>query len=306
YLEDHWATNLQRYTPFETKISVGKHTAQASTLGAGVGKHTSQSSTLGAGVSRLAVDGSRSGVYSDTWDNSVTLTNTDAQAWWQVDLGGPNLINNVTVFGRTDNFAERLENFYVLFSSEPFLSDRLQDLLEDPLVHKVHLMYLDGSAGMKVELTAQYVRVQLAGTNYLSLAEVEIYGHPPIEPWQNIEGMKRWTELYTTGDTPKGRYGASQTMISAQTVLMYGGYVKEAPYFLGEFWSALLPAERDFQRPVQWTIVEPKRQKPLLSVPVERYGHTAAYSQVCTIGYDIEKGVREGTIVLETPGDLFT
>jgi hypothetical protein len=33
-------------------------------------------------------------------------------------------------------------------------------------------------------------------------------------------------------------------------VLMYGGYVKEAPYFLGEFWSALLPAERDFRRPV--------------------------------------------------------
>jgi hypothetical protein len=38
-------------------------------------------------------------------------------------------------------------------------------------------MYLDGSAGMKVDLTAQYVRVQLAGTNYLSLAEVRSRTH---------------------------------------------------------------------------------------------------------------------------------
>jgi len=65
YLADHWATNLRTYTPFETRISVGKHTGQ--------------SSTLGAGVSRLAADGSRASVYSDTWENSVTLTNSDAQ-----------------------------------------------------------------------------------------------------------------------------------------------------------------------------------------------------------------------------------
>jgi len=70
YLYDMWVTNLREYTPFESKISMGKH--------------ATQSSTLGTGVASLGVDGNQDGRYSDTWENSVTLTNSDAQAWWQV------------------------------------------------------------------------------------------------------------------------------------------------------------------------------------------------------------------------------
>lgn len=89
------------------------------------------------------MDGNRDGFYRDTWDNSVTLTNSDSQAWWQIDLGGPQFVANVSIYNRQDKFSERLGNFYVLFSIVPFLSDQLQDLLKDPLVYKTHFMYID-------------------------------------------------------------------------------------------------------------------------------------------------------------------
>lgn len=67
YLHDTWVTNTLTYIPFETLLSRGKH--------------ATQSSTLGTGVARLAVDGNKNGHYVDQWNNSVTLTNSDSQAW---------------------------------------------------------------------------------------------------------------------------------------------------------------------------------------------------------------------------------
>ncbi len=43
--------------------------------------------------------------------------------------------------------------------------------------------------------TAQYVRIQLAGTITLLLAEVEIRGFPPIQTWQHLEGPRKWTQV---------------------------------------------------------------------------------------------------------------
>jgi len=45
-----------------------------------------------------------------------------------VDLGGPNMVRNVTIYNRVDMFGERLQNFYVLFSTVPFLSDQVAAL----------------------------------------------------------------------------------------------------------------------------------------------------------------------------------
>jgi hypothetical protein len=67
-----------------------------------------------------------------------------------VDLGGPNFVANVSIYNRVDRFSERLENFYVLVSIEPFVSDRLQDLLKDPLVFKTHFMYIDKVVRVRV------------------------------------------------------------------------------------------------------------------------------------------------------------
>ena len=51
---------------------------------------------------------------------------------------------------------------------------------------------------------------------------------------------------------------------------------------------------------VIWTPLEPKPQQPFKLSPLERFGHAAEYSNVCSLGYSIEEGVLQGRIVLET------
>ena len=51
---------------------------------------------------------------------------------------------------------------------------------------------------------------------------------------------------------------------------------------------------------VTWTPLEPKAQQPFKLSPIERYGHAADFSKVCSLGYTIEEGVLAGRIVLET------
>ncbi|MFA8432908.1 MAG: HYR domain-containing protein [Marinifilaceae bacterium] len=140
-----------------------------------LGKAVSQSSTYPGGDAFKAVDGNSNGV----WDNhSVTHTNNNAQAWWQVDLGAEEVVNYVNVFRRTDCCWDRLVNFYVLLSKNDLQSVSLADALKD---QSVESYYVAGNPGdVKRVLTsgntARFVKIQLAGSNFLSLAEVEVMG----------------------------------------------------------------------------------------------------------------------------------
>ncbi len=125
-----------------------------------------QSSTYqgaGGAVASLAVDGNTSG----NWlDSSVTATNNEAQAWWQVDLGGTFPIQHVDVWNRTDCCGDRLTNFNVV------LLDANQSI-----VSSVNYASQAGApTSIQITGTARYVKVQLVGTNYLSLAEVQVWG----------------------------------------------------------------------------------------------------------------------------------
>jgi RHS repeat-associated protein len=122
-----------------------------------------QSSDLAGGVASRAVDGNTSG----TWANgSVTHTNYEAGAWWQVDLGGMQAVQSVDVWNRTDCCVERLTNFNVM------LLDSNQAIIAS--------VNMSGQAGtpstVPISGTARYVKVRLVGTDYLSLAEVKVWG----------------------------------------------------------------------------------------------------------------------------------
>lgn len=131
------------------------------------GKPATQSSTYLGIAASVAVDGNTNGNY-------FSHTNSDAQAWWQVDLGSRYAINQVKIWNRTDCCAERLTNFSIKVSDTPF--DGTAPVYSTPFA---------GQAGspsvISLNSTGRYVRVQLAGTNYLSLAEVEVFGNlaPP-------------------------------------------------------------------------------------------------------------------------------
>lgn len=137
------------------------------------GKIATQSSTYASNAdASRAVDGNTNGTWAG---NSLTHTNSQFQAWWQVDLGAVYSIGQVNLWNRTDCCSERLTSFYVLVSDQPFASTDLNTARGQAGVSSY---YFAGQAGTSTTIpvgrTGRYVRVQLTGTNYLSLAEVEV------------------------------------------------------------------------------------------------------------------------------------
>jgi hypothetical protein len=138
------------------------------------GQSAAQSSEGWGGVPSRAVDGNTSG----DWNvGSVTHTQVENHAWWQTDLGGARIINSVQLWNRTDCCSERLANFYVLVSDAPFNSTDLQTTLNQPGVSAYYTAGQGGSpTTVVVNRTGRYVRVQLGGSDILSLAEVQVWG----------------------------------------------------------------------------------------------------------------------------------
>jgi alpha-L-fucosidase 2 len=136
-------------------------------------KPVAQSSLNAGGVPERAVDGDTSGV----WGNgSVTHTAEEAQPWWQVDLGTVEPIEEIAIWNRTDCCAERLTDYHVLVSDEPFESESLDEALSQPGVWSQHFERTAGTpTRVDVGRTGRYVRVQLAGHDPLSLAEVQVF-----------------------------------------------------------------------------------------------------------------------------------
>jgi hypothetical protein len=139
-----------------------------------VGKAATQKSLGWGGTPDRAVDGNIDGAYSN---DSVTHTAEDgsAEPWWQVDLGADVPINEIAVWNRTDCCSERLSDYYVLVSDQPFTSDSLSETLARPGVTAFHEQETAGRpSSFPASVTGRYVRVQLKGNAPLSLAEVEV------------------------------------------------------------------------------------------------------------------------------------
>ncbi|AZM48749.1 hypothetical protein DMB38_25885 [Streptomyces sp. WAC 06738] len=143
------------------------------------GKPAQQKSTAWDAPAERAVDGDTEGGFAA---GSVTHTAEDgsAQPWWQVDLGEMQAVDSVNVWNRTDCCADRLTDFWVLASKAPITADGLAEARSAPGVTAVHV---EGQAGRPTTVDlppgtgARHVRVQLAGSDPLSLAEVQV--HPP-------------------------------------------------------------------------------------------------------------------------------
>jgi RHS repeat-associated protein len=118
------------------------------------------------------VDGNTDGNY---WDYSVSHTDYNTQGWWQVDLGSSQAIGTINVWNRTDCCGSRLSNFYVLVSDNPFQSTDLTTSINQAGVSSYYTAGQGGSpTSIAINRTGRYVRVQLAGTDYLALAEVQV------------------------------------------------------------------------------------------------------------------------------------
>ncbi|MFE2726139.1 RICIN domain-containing protein [Kitasatospora sp. NPDC059327] len=144
------------------------------TVNAALRKPATQSSTNRPGVEEAgnAVDGNTSGVYAQA---TPSYTRNEAQPWWQVDLGPKQRIRSVELFNRTDWSYERLTDFDVMVSDTDLTGRSWADIQADPAVRKTRVR---GTAPTKLTVAVgaegRFVRVQLAGTDYLTLPEVQV------------------------------------------------------------------------------------------------------------------------------------
>ncbi len=133
----------------------------------------SQSSTAYGGSPNRAVDGNTDGYWGSS---SVTHTNSEYRPWWEVDLGASQNIASIKLFNRTDCCWDRLSDFYVFVSDTPFGANTDLNAMSSAANWSTH--HNGGLSGNSLELnvnaSGRYVRVQLAGTNVLNLAEVEV------------------------------------------------------------------------------------------------------------------------------------
>ena len=136
----------------------------------------------GTGVAPLAIDGNTDG---DFYTGSVTHTSLIFQPWWQAEFDTPKLVHLIKLYNRTDDASARLNNFYVLLSNVPFGTRSLAELLAD--TENIYYRHFPGEVDEEEGfdftdslnfngVKGKYVRVQLADTNPLSLAEVEVFG----------------------------------------------------------------------------------------------------------------------------------
>jgi alpha-L-fucosidase len=138
------------------------------------GKATTQSSTDFGGTPDRAVDGNTDGSY---FAGSSSHTGYDQNAWWQVDLGKSYQIYEIDIWNRTDGFTDRLSDYYVLVSDEPFTSTSLDETLNQPGVWSSRQIQVAGRpTAVPVAQSGRYVRIQLKGTNWLTLPEVQVFG----------------------------------------------------------------------------------------------------------------------------------
>ena len=145
---------------------------------------TLQSTTLTAGgiegSSNKAVDGNTNGVYftDQPSESSVTATQNQFQPWWEVNLENNYLIEQINLFNRTDGI-DKTQNCYVLISNNPFSSSNL-DIARAEATYEY---YISGEVGSPSEIfpnvQGQYIRVQMEGSGYLLIAEVEALGCVP-------------------------------------------------------------------------------------------------------------------------------
>ncbi|MEL6862827.1 MAG: discoidin domain-containing protein, partial [Bacteroidota bacterium] len=140
-----------------------------------LGTNPTQDGTQNNNDADNAVDGD-----PNTW-NSFSQTSWEPEAWWEVDLGSSNTIDEIKIWNLSPSSGngDFLTDFHVFVSDVPFNGPSLSDAQNTPGVFDYHFTG-PGAAGRPTNITVdhqgQYVRVQLAGTAFLAMAEIEIIG----------------------------------------------------------------------------------------------------------------------------------
>jgi hypothetical protein len=148
------------------------------------GKNASGAEIADGTTAAEAVDGNIDGNYGE---GSIMLTGAQSpNDYWEVDLGAVDTVSSINLFKRTDCCVTRLNNFYVLVSQTSMDGQSLSALLANRAVTSQYVAntgYVGGNSPQEYVVgfaptAGRFVRVQLAGTGELGLAEVQVMGWP--------------------------------------------------------------------------------------------------------------------------------
>jgi hypothetical protein len=145
----------------------------AATVNGGIA--TQSSLWTGGATADKAIDGNRDARWAM---GSIQHTNFEAGAWWRVAFNGAHAIDQVNIWNRDDGLSTRINPFNVeLFLNGAVvwssLSNVFVDNINDGLTTTIGMQFSPGA------VVADAMRVQLAGSNYLHMAEVEAYTAVP-------------------------------------------------------------------------------------------------------------------------------
>ena len=211
------------------------------------GKTATQSSTYAGYAAGLAVDGNTDGVLGD---GSMAVANYGANAWWQVDLGASALLSSVVVWARTDCCLSWLNDYWVFVSDTPFSSTDTPATLQNragtwsshqtTAPNPSTAIAANGAEG-------RYVRLQLTGTNYLELAEVQVFGTVNTAAPSDLAQGKTATQSNTYAS-----YGAGLAVDGNTDGILSDGSMAVANYGANPWWQVDLGASALLSSIVVW------------------------------------------------------
>jgi hypothetical protein len=207
-----------------------------------LGKPARQSAEAYGGKAQRAVDGNTNGNWAGA---SVTHTNNQSP-WWEVDLGGLYDISSIRIWNRTDCCRQRLTGFQILVGATPITAN-------DTRVFGGGLKSFGGENSKEFKSTAntrgRYVRISLPHQDYLSLAEVEVFGTGANSTGQiQTRGIGDPSPIYTTGSeyipvSPQGAVTSDQTTILVVTEEQGGLNVASVVGGIQQYQQALQTAQ---------------------------------------------------------------
>lgn len=211
------------------------------------GVSASQSSTYPGGFAANAIDGNTGGVTAA--GDPISHTNNQVGAWWQVDLGTTRSVDRLVLWNRS-TWQNRLANF------------RVSLLDAEGGVMLARDFFTDGTnAGEQVEwllegaMNARTVKVEkigpdASGSNFICLAEVEVFGVEAPQPLVNLARLSGVTASQSS--TYPG--GAAANAIDGKTggVTAAGDTISHTNNQAGAWWKADLGQERSVESLVLW------------------------------------------------------